>query len=124
MREAEVSCDIKSFDVHERLGTKMRALFQRTRGRDLFDLYHALVTRPDLRTESIIDAFLYYMKNEGTVAHREEFELALQERLRNRGFRSDMQPLLRAGLTYDVDVAGPHVRQQLLALLPSEAAAK
>lgn len=35
------SCSARSYDIHEMLGTKMRALMQRTQGRDLFDLYHA-----------------------------------------------------------------------------------
>ena len=35
------SCSARSYEIHEMLGTKMRALMQRTQGRDLFDLYHA-----------------------------------------------------------------------------------
>lgn len=37
---------LRGFDIHEMLGTKMRALFQRNRGRDLFDLYWALTKSP------------------------------------------------------------------------------
>lgn len=40
-RGKEVHTQVKGFDIHEMLGTKMRALFQRRRGRDLFDLYWA-----------------------------------------------------------------------------------
>lgn len=36
-----MNCPARSYDIHEMLGTKMRALMQRTQGRDLFDLYHA-----------------------------------------------------------------------------------
>ena len=35
---------INGYDIHEMMGTKLRALFQRKRGRDLFDLYWALTT--------------------------------------------------------------------------------
>ena len=41
-RDKAVQTHIKGFDIHEMLGTKMRAMFQRKRGRDLFDLYWAL----------------------------------------------------------------------------------
>jgi hypothetical protein len=34
--------------------------------------------------------------------------------LQDSGFCSDMAPLLRAGLAYDVQVAGSHVREALI----------
>jgi predicted nucleotidyltransferase component of viral defense system len=41
-RRDSVSVSVNGYDIHEMLGTKTRALFQRRRGRDLFDLYWAL----------------------------------------------------------------------------------
>ncbi len=42
------------------LGTKMRALFQRKRGRDLFDLYWALTqAKPPVDPQAVIDSFLH-----------------------------------------------------------------
>lgn len=41
-RDATVAAQVNGYDLHEMLGTKLRALFQRKRGRDLFDLYWAL----------------------------------------------------------------------------------
>jgi predicted nucleotidyltransferase component of viral defense system len=46
-RDKSVQTQIKGYDIHEMLGTKMRAMFQRKRGRDLFDLYWALTKSPD-----------------------------------------------------------------------------
>ena len=63
---------ISGFDIHEMLGTKMRALFQRTRGRDLFDLYWALTKSP-VNSIAIINAFTYYMKQEKSEARRNDF---------------------------------------------------
>jgi hypothetical protein len=45
-RDSVVSTQVKDYDIHEMLGTKLRALFQRWRGRDLFDLYWARTIRP------------------------------------------------------------------------------
>jgi predicted nucleotidyltransferase component of viral defense system len=102
------------------LGTKMRALLQRTRGRDLFDLYWALtVMRPPVVPAKVIEAFQHYLRLEKTVADREEFLAVLASRLADRGFCSDMTPLLRKGLSYDPHEAGASVKAKLLSLLPA-----
>jgi predicted nucleotidyltransferase component of viral defense system len=35
-------CNLSGYELEELLGTKLRALYQRRKGRDLFDLYWAL----------------------------------------------------------------------------------
>jgi predicted nucleotidyltransferase component of viral defense system len=118
-REKAVQTHIKGFDIHEMLGTKMRAMFQRKRGRDLFDLYWALTKSPTpVDPAAIIASFAHYLKQEGTKAGRAEFIGILEDHLRDRGFCSDMQPLLRAGITYDPQTAGSYVKVHLLNLLP------
>jgi len=114
-----VSTQVSGYDIHEMLGTKMRALFQRRRGRDLFDLYWALtLAKPAVAPARIIESFLHYLKLEGSVAGRAEFILQLDAHLADRGFCSDMKQLLRAGIAYDPQQAGKHVKSKLLALLP------
>jgi predicted nucleotidyltransferase component of viral defense system len=119
-REATIATTIRSFDVHEMLGTKMRALFQRRRGRDLFDLYWAL-TAPGavpIEADQVVASFLHYMQAEGTEVRRAAFLAELDIRLADRGFCSDMEPLLRTGLLYDPQTAGRLVRNQLIMRLP------
>jgi predicted nucleotidyltransferase component of viral defense system len=41
-RGVNLRTELISYNVNEMLATKMRALFQRKKGRDLFDLYWAL----------------------------------------------------------------------------------
>ncbi len=36
------SCNLTTYKIEELLGTKIRAMYQRKKGRDLYDLYHAL----------------------------------------------------------------------------------
>jgi len=118
-RGKAVHTRIKGFDIHEMLGTKLRALFQHKRGRDLFDLYWALTKSPSpVSPAAIIDSFQHYMKQEGTTAGRDEFIVILEDHLKDRGFCSDMQPLLRAGIAYDPQTAGRYVKTHLLNLLP------
>jgi predicted nucleotidyltransferase component of viral defense system len=110
---------IHGYDIHEMLGTKMRALFQRRKGRDLFDLYWALEhMTPPVNSAAVVDAFLYYLRQEGAQAGREEFIDILDSHLSDRGFRSDTDLLLRKGVQYDPHRAGECVRAKLLNLLP------
>jgi predicted nucleotidyltransferase component of viral defense system len=119
-RDKPVQTRVKGFDIHEMLGTKMRAMFQRTRGRDLFDLYWALTKSPlPVDPAAIIASFEHYLNQEGTKAGRAEFIGILDDHLKDRGFCSDMQPLLRADITYDPQAAGKYVKTHLLNLLPA-----
>lgn len=118
-RDKTVQTYLKGFDIHEMLGTKMRALFQRKRGRDLFDLYWALTKSPTpVKPREIIASFKHYLDLEGTQAGRDEFVSILENHLKDREFCSDTQPLLRADISYDPQVAGSYVKSHLLKLLP------
>jgi len=118
-RDKSIQTQIKGYDIHEMLGTKLRAMFQRKRGRDLFDLYWALTksTSP-VDPSGIIESFQHYMKQEGTKAGRGEFVGILEAHLKDRGFCSDMEPLLRHGISYDPQSAGSFIKANLLSLLP------
>ncbi len=118
-RDKPVQTQIKGYDIHEMLGTKLRAMFQRKRGRDLFDLYWALTKSTSAVDPSgIIESFQHYMKQEGTKAGRAEFVGILEAHLKDRGFCSDMEPLLRSGISYDPQSAGSFIKANLLSLLP------
>ncbi len=119
-RDSTVKAQVNGYDLHEMLGTKMRALFQRRRGRDLFDLYSALtLAKPPVAPAQIIESFQHYLKMEGSVAGRAEFIGLLDAHLADRGFCSDMKQLLRVGINYDPQEAGDYVKTKLLSLLPA-----
>ena len=119
-RDATISTQVNGYDLNEMLGTKLRALFQRRRGRDLFDLYWALkLALPSVDPAGIIASFQHYLKAEKSVAGRAEFVALLDAHLADRGFCSDMIPLLRVGITYDPQQAGTFVKERLLSLLPA-----
>ena len=118
-RDALVKTLVNGYDIHEMLGTKMRALFQRRRGRDLFDLYWALtLAKPPVDPAAIIESFQHYLRQEDSSAGRAEFVGILQSHLADRGFCSDMNQLLRVGAEYDPQKAGAYVKARLLSLLP------
>ncbi len=84
------SADVPTFDLNELLATKLRALYQRRKGRDLFDLWVALDTsRIDDRL--VAEALNHYMR-ESTFSYR-QLEHNLQGKLADRGFLEDMERL-------------------------------
>lgn len=118
-RGADLSTVIASYHIDEILGTKLRALLQRKKGRDLFDLYWAFTAQSALPVshQGAIAAFEHYMTEEGTRVPQAEFMDHLGTCLADPGFCSDMAPLLLAGLAYDPHVAGKYVADTLLARL-------
>jgi predicted nucleotidyltransferase component of viral defense system len=106
---------VQTYTLDELLGTKLRALFQRRKGRDLFDLWAALSTSGDPRR--IAEAFRIYMKAEGASVTRAVFEKNLAAKLGSRAFNDDLRPLLAGGVRYDPAEAGRLVSTQLLTLL-------
>jgi len=48
--------ELRTYNINELLGTKLRALYQRSKGRDLFDLYYSQ-QNIDLNYEQIVNCF-------------------------------------------------------------------
>lgn len=120
-RGHDFSTPLISFHLNEMLATKLRALFQRRRGRDLFDLQVAITrgNREILSIDTVIAAFQHYTRAEKTRVPRSEFIEHLHDCLRDRtGFCSDLEGLLRAGEQWDAHAAGACIEQQVLARLP------
>lgn len=119
-----LTADARSYDLNEMLGTKTRALMQRKQGRDLYDLWHAWelsqagTTLFAVDGKKAMEAFEWYLSNEGTGMGRQEAEALLAARLKDGKFRADMRTLLRPGLlTFDVDAAADVVRSAYLSKL-------
>ena len=115
----EGECGITSFSLDELLATKLRALYQRNKGRDLFDLVVALQTG-NADPEKVVDGFLEYMVHGGHRVTRAQFEQNLHAKLRNRQFRADIGPLLASDYQWEVESAAPLVQEELIARLPGE----
>ena len=68
------------YATEELLGTKLRALYQRRKGRDLFDLAAALrELSPD--AAAVVDAFQHYMAEEVRRITGDEFRANLTAKL-------------------------------------------
>ena len=115
----ERTAHILTFELDELLATKLRALYQRKRGRDLFDLAVALEGR---RSDPgrVVQTFRTYMETESSVPSRAMFEQNLDGKLRDPGFGSDMSGLVASGRDWDPIAAGRLVTERLLSRLHGE----
>ncbi|MCU0691852.1 MAG: nucleotidyl transferase AbiEii/AbiGii toxin family protein, partial [Polyangiaceae bacterium] len=95
-------------------------LYQRKKGRDLFDLWFAL-EQGRVNANALISCFDRYMTEEGHAVTRALFEANLHEKAGRPDFRGDMDALLRPGLTWDFDAALQVVLDELVARLPGDA---
>ena len=87
---------IPTFTQEEMLATKLRALLQRDKGRDLIDLSHALSVFDNLDTDRLVAHFARYLEQSGQVIRRAEAEKRMFAKLANPGFLTDIRPLLSA----------------------------
>jgi hypothetical protein len=76
------------------------------------------MAQPSVDPVGVIESFVHYLRKEGCAAGRDEFISLLREHLKDRGFCSDMEPLLRQGIDYDPQLAGNLVVTKLLDRLP------
>jgi len=113
------SASILTYHLDELLGTKVRALYQRKKGRDLFDLWAAFTT-PHAQPERIIGCFLHYLAQEGHKVSRAEFEQNLYEKLGDPRFIADIGPLIVADSGFDPAMAAEFVLKRLAILIPGE----
>jgi len=91
--------EIASFEPEELFGTKLRALLQRRKNRDLFDLGEGLKELA-LDTNKLVASFEHYLALEGKPITRAVAEQRMLEKLA-RSLTEDIAPLLPAGVRFN-----------------------
>lgn len=94
---------IASFAPEELFGTKLRALLQRRKNHDLFDLHHGL-EQLALDADKLIACFNHYLTLEGKPITRAIAEQRMLEKL-TRSLTEDIGSLLPAGIHFNNDGA-------------------
>lgn len=108
------SCNLTTYELDELLGTKLRALYQRKKGRDLFDIYWA-AKHHDISNDNIIRCFKQYMEFVvNKVPTKKQFALNLSEKETDKEFNGDIYSLLRPGIKYDRGEAFGFVREEIV----------
>jgi predicted nucleotidyltransferase component of viral defense system len=110
------SCEIPVYALEEMMATKLRALYQRRKGRDLFDVW--LVFKNNMADiDKVIEVFLKYCENDERTISRELFQENMLLKQDNRDFRLDMEDLLPAESKWDFDEAFDFVMEKVISKL-------
>ena len=111
--------DVATYTMPELLGTKLRALYQRKKGRDLYDLDLAL-DHPEFDGDLLLEAFERYMAFGGSAVTRAQFEANMVAKIADVPFLTDVPPLLRTGVDHDPVEAWSRVHSALVSRLPGK----
>ena len=109
------SCQLRTYDIHELLGTKLRALYQRKKGRDLFDLDYAR-SNLDLDLDKIIHCFYQYISDATgkRPPSKKEFLLNMEAKVKEFSFQGDIEGILRPEVEYDQHAAFEWLKDEVI----------
>lgn len=107
-------CSINTYQVEELLGTKLRALYQRRKGRDLFDLDIALANL-EIDTNKLIQCYKEYINfSDGVNPTNKMFIANMEEKIQDAEFRNDIFTILRPDVKYDNDSAYQLINERII----------
>lgn len=115
-------CNVLTYSIEELLATKLRALYQRKKGRDLYDFWYVIHQVNNIDIGATIEAFEHYMLMDKTKVSRAEFEMNLFIKKMDIVFNQDIHPLLsmEQAKQYQFDEAYDIVMQQFIVKLLGE----
>jgi len=109
------TCNITTYQLEELLGTKLRALYQRKKGRDLYDIYKALIQVPDMDKDALLKCYHAYMDYAVSEPPTQKVYLQQMEaKMQDDEFIGDIAALIRPTENYDHATAFELVRMHLL----------
>jgi predicted nucleotidyltransferase component of viral defense system len=107
-------CMINTYQVEELLGTKLRALYQRRKGRDLFDLAFALKYL-ELDSAKIIQCYKEYISfSDGVNPTSKMFVANMEEKMKDDEFKKDIFTILRQDVEYDNGFAYQQISERII----------
>ena len=102
---------VNTTTLPELIGTKIRALHQRRKGRDIFDLWRAIPVIQD--TTILRKLVLFYFACRNVPFDRQAFFGTLDQKIGDPRFQDDLTPYLRPGTRFDWATSTAEVRQWL-----------
>ncbi|HOB85560.1 MAG TPA: nucleotidyl transferase AbiEii/AbiGii toxin family protein [Bacteroidales bacterium] len=107
-------CSLNTYLPEELLGTKLRALYQRRKGRDLFDLFKAMIS-VNMEPEKILLCFHEYMKSSvKTSPTRKQFIQNVESKLTDDEFVGDIKAIIRPDENYNPCRAWELIKDQII----------
>lgn len=113
---------VLTYALEELLGTKLRALYQRKKGRDLYDFWYVKKHYNNLNNDAVLSAFQKYMTFSNQSVTRAEFEKNILTKQTDKVFNNDISPLLAIYYAdeYDSEQAYQMVLDSFVEKLPGE----
>ena len=112
------NCQITTYRLEELLGTKLRALYQRRKGRDLFDLHYAL-THAQIDIDMVLACFRRYITfTSAQPPSYLQFLANLENKMQDAEFTGDVTMILRPGIDFSPYDAYKKVRDTFIENLP------
>jgi predicted nucleotidyltransferase component of viral defense system len=111
----EGNCKIRTYSINERLGTKLRALYQRSKGRDLFDLDYGR-RNMDINIDEILECFRAYIvfATDKKPPSQNEFLQNIEAKENDPDFIGDMEALLRPEIAYNQQEACEWLKDEII----------
>ena len=110
-------CVIPTYELEELMGTKLRALYQRKKGRDLFDVWHVFSNKL-ANIEQTIEIFQKYCAHNNTPISKDLFHKNMDLKRLHSSFQVDMSALLPDQKRWDFNEAFEFVQKQVISKLP------
>jgi len=108
-------CEITTYRLEELTGSKLRAMYQRKKGRDLFDLYKVLINRKPFDEQEAIACYQRYMElSGGKSPTKRQYLLNLDKKMTDSEFFGDLEALVRPDESFDWQEASEVVRERLI----------
>jgi predicted nucleotidyltransferase component of viral defense system len=107
-------CNVTAYKIEEMLGSKLKALYGRKKGRDLFDLYWAL-THLEINSDVLLNCNKLYYEHEGQRRPTaKQFFRNMEEKLTDNEFTEDIFSVLKPEIEYNQLAAWELVKTKLI----------
>lgn len=112
-------CIIETYQLEELMATKLRALYQRRKGRDLFDLWW-ISSKNKIDSSKMIDIFKLYCQNDNRLIFKDLFYDNLEQKRTNQDFQTDMHVLLPVDSKWNFEEAFEYVLHNIINKIPDK----
>jgi predicted nucleotidyltransferase component of viral defense system len=107
-------CNATTYKIEELLASKLKALYSRKKGRDLFDLYWAL-THLEIDNDRLLYCNKLYYENEGQKQPTaKQFVRNMEDKLTDNEFTEDIFSVLKPEIAYNHSEAWVLVNKELV----------
>ena len=110
------STTVMTYAMEELMGTKLRAVYQRRKGRDLFDAWHVF-SKGLADIKKVVPIFHAYNEYNSVKITKKMFQKNMETKKNNEDFRRDIRDLLPVGTDYSFDKAYDFFMREVVPLI-------